>query len=104
MLANVAYQGITIAKGATVRTDGDGVFVECDAPMPVGSAIEVQIESGAARAGRVARVVEAAQGAGMAIEWTSAAPEAAPVAAVPNGVNDSPSSGSVGGGRRKRRR
>jgi hypothetical protein len=121
MMVTVTYQGVPIVRSSPAREEGaTGIFVECEFPMPVGSRLEVQLERGAGvRPARVVRVVEAAQGAGMSVEWTG---EAEPTATelMDDGANGSgptegggdgvttgerpEPSGGHGGGRRKRRR
>src|SRR5262245_57820163 len=105
MVATVSYQGSPIVKRAAVRDDGvDGLFVECEFPMPVGTQLEVTIENEAMRPARVERVVEAQQGAGMMLKWVqrSAKAQAADAQAVPVAAGEAPSGPqSSGGGRRR---
>src|SRR5262245_32243002 len=94
MVATVSYQGSPIAKRAAVRDEGgDGLFVECEFPMPVGTQLEVTIENERMRPARVERVVEAQQGAGMMLKWVEAGAttRAAEGPAVPVAAADTPS-------------
>ena len=125
MVATVSYEGIAIVKGAAAAEEGaDGVFIECEAPMPVGTRVEVQLDRGGLRPARVVRVNETAAGTGMALAWTGEAgaappapsPSAPPLSApggsdasggAPQGATPVPGSGpnaGPGGGRRRRRR
>jgi hypothetical protein len=65
MNVDVIYQGLALAKGANARSEGGGLFVELEAPMPVGTALELVTPEGT-KSGRVESVVEGA-GAGMLV-------------------------------------
>src|SRR5690242_3737063 len=60
---DVIYQGLTLVKGANARAETGGLFVEVEAPMPVGTRLELVTPEGV-RSGRVGNVVEG-MGAGM---------------------------------------
>src|SRR5262245_29486113 len=65
MNVDVMYQGLALVKGANARSEGGGLFVELEAPMPVGTALELVTPEGT-KSGRVESVVEGA-GAGMLV-------------------------------------
>jgi hypothetical protein len=63
MLVDVTFDGVSLAKGANARPDGNnGWFVEVEQPMPVGTLLALSGEAQAMV--QVARVVEGV-GAGM---------------------------------------
>jgi hypothetical protein len=65
MTVDVAWDGVTLVKGAQARDDGGGWFVELEQPMPVGTPLTL---SGDVQATvQVARVHEGA-GAGMLVK------------------------------------
>ncbi|HJZ88763.1 MAG TPA: hypothetical protein VKN99_26510 [Polyangia bacterium] len=104
MIATVTYEGAPIVKGAAAREAGPGgVFIECEFPMPVGTRLQVQLDRGGPRPGRVVRVVEAQQGAGMTLEWTGEAGPTPPPADAGAGEAGA-GAGAHGSGRRRRRR
>jgi len=57
---DVLYEGLTIARGAPARPEGDGLFVELEAPMPVGTRLIIRDEGGE----NVARVERVHEGVG----------------------------------------
>src|SRR3954468_16741991 len=65
MDVDVIYQGLALVKGANARSEGAGLFVELEAPMPVGTTLELVTPEGT-RAGKVESVIEGA-GAGMLV-------------------------------------
>ena len=65
MNVDVIYQGLALVKGANARSEGSGLFVELEAPMPVGTPLELVTPDGT-KAGKVESVVEGA-GAGMLV-------------------------------------
>jgi hypothetical protein len=65
MNVDVIYQGLALVRGASARLEGGGLFVELEAPMPVGTPLELVTPEGT-RTGRVESVVEGA-GAGMLV-------------------------------------
>jgi hypothetical protein len=75
MNVDVIYQGLALVKGANARSEGGGVFVELESPMPVGTRLELVTPDGT-KSGRVESVVEGA-GAGMLVGFGArkAAPE-----------------------------
>jgi hypothetical protein len=126
MNVDVIYQGLALVKGANARSEGGGLFVELEAPMPVGTRLELVTPEGT-QAGRVESVVEGA-GAGMLVGFGArkqAEPNApmqemksAPVPAKAEAPaeakteaaekddeeDDKPEPSDDGGGRRKRRK
>ena len=99
MPVDILYEGLTIARGAPARPEGDGLFVELEAPMPVGTRLIIRDESGESPA-RVERVHEGV-GPGVLVKLAAAAGKAvrpAPVAqevdAVPQKVDVEASRGS----------
>jgi hypothetical protein len=81
MIVDVVYQGLALVKGANARSQADGVFVELDVPMPVGTRLELVTPDGN-QSGRVESVVEGT-GAGMLVGFgarKAASPDKAPVA------------------------
>src|SRR5262245_60238020 len=81
MVVTVTYVGIPIVKGAPAESEaGDRLFIPCEFPMPVGTAVQVELDHAQRRFAQVVRVleVEGGQGAGMAIEWRSG-PEPLPM-------------------------
>ena len=69
MLVDVMYQGLLLMKGATARNDAGNLFIELEAPMPVGTRLEIVTPDGV-HAARVERVVEGA-GAGVDVKIAS---------------------------------
>src|SRR4051794_22137236 len=76
MNVDVIYQGLALVKGANARSEGGGWFVELEAPMPVGTALELVTPEGTKR-GKVQSVVEGA-GAGMLVVGMGAVTNAEP--------------------------
>jgi hypothetical protein len=70
MNVDVIYQGLALAKGAPARSEGGGLFVELETPMPVGTRLEVVTPDGT-QSGRVESVVEGV-GAGMLVGFGAA--------------------------------
>src|SRR5687768_3924143 len=73
---DLTYRGLRIAHKAKLREDGEGSFVEHEAPLPVGTPLVVVRESGEKTA-RVIGVVEQEAGAksppGMRLVWLDGA-------------------------------
>ncbi len=65
MTVDVVYQGLPLVKAANARSEGGGLFVELEAPMPVGTRLEI-VSDGQTRVARVESVSEGA-GAGMRV-------------------------------------
>src|SRR5438132_14006433 len=65
MNVDVIYQGLALVKGASARSEGGGLFVELESPMPVGTTLELVTPEGT-KSGKVQSVVEGA-GAGMLV-------------------------------------
>jgi hypothetical protein len=85
MIVDVTYQGLSLVRGANARDDAGGLFIELEAPMPVGTRLEVALPDGV-RAARVERVTEGA-GAGVLVKLSGAAQAdtpKAPASAEPN--------------------
>jgi hypothetical protein len=57
MSVDVSYHGVPLVKSGTARADGDAAFVETEAPMPVGTWLEVMTGGVSLRA-RVYRINE----------------------------------------------
>lgn len=70
---DVSYRGLVVARKAKLVADGDGAFVELEAPLPVGTAVSVAQEGAEAKAARVVGVVEHEAAAksppGMRLAW-----------------------------------
>jgi hypothetical protein len=77
MNVDVIYQGLALVKGAPARSEGAGLFVEWELPMPVGTPLELVTPDGT-RSGRVESVVEGA-GAGMLVSFRVSAEPNAPM-------------------------
>jgi hypothetical protein len=67
---DVIYQGLALVKGANARSEAEGLFVELDVPMPVGTRLDLVTPDGN-KSGRVESVVEGT-GAGMWIGFGAA--------------------------------
>jgi hypothetical protein len=67
MTVDVVYQGLPLVKAANARSEGSGLFIELEAPMPVGTRLEI-VSDGQTRSARVDLVVEGA-GAGMTVSF-----------------------------------
>jgi hypothetical protein len=65
MTVDVIYQGLPLVKAANARSEGGGLFVELEAPMPVGTRLEI-VSDGKTQHGRVESVSEGA-GSGMLV-------------------------------------
>lgn len=65
MNVDVIYQGLALVKGAQARSEGGGLFIELESPMPVGTRLELVTPDGT-KSGRVESVIEGA-GAGMLV-------------------------------------
>ena len=74
MNVDVMYQGLALVKGANARAEGGRLFVELEAPMPVGTRLELVTPDGT-RSGRVESVIEGV-GAGMLVDFSGAAKSA----------------------------
>jgi hypothetical protein len=78
---DVRFRGLRVAHKAKLLDNETGVFVEHEAPLPVGSMLSVIEEGKEPRSARVVRVVEHEAGAGapgMRVVWDLAAVVAAP--------------------------
>jgi hypothetical protein len=70
MTVDVLYEGLMVASGAIAREEGDALFVELEAPMPVGARLLLRMSGGLDREARVERVREGA-GAGVLLRLLS---------------------------------
>jgi hypothetical protein len=73
MAITVEYEGITLVEGAEPRRAGNGLFVPMETPMPVGTRLRVIVD-GTSRVGKVSRVHESADGAGVVIVGVGGTP------------------------------
>lgn len=67
MNVDVIYQGLALVKGAQARSEGAALFVEVEAPMPVGTRLDLVTPDGT-KNGRVESVIEGV-GAGMLVAF-----------------------------------
>ncbi len=80
MTVDVLYEGLAIVTGAPARTEGEGLFVELETPMPVGTRLVIRDGSGE-RPARVEHVHEGV-GPGVLVHFSGAAVKiSAPAAA-----------------------
>jgi len=75
MTVDVIYQGLPLVKAASARSEGGGLFVELEAPMPVGTRLEI-VSDGKTQQGRVESVSEGA-GSGMTVAFGAAGEKSA---------------------------
>jgi hypothetical protein len=61
MTVDVLYEGLPLLRGATLRDEASGLFLEWDAPMPVGTRLTLRGPAGD-KSARVQRVTEGAGG------------------------------------------
>jgi hypothetical protein len=66
MTVDVLYEGLPLLTGATLREQGDGAFLEWEAPMPVGTRLTLRGPEGE----RTARVQHVQEGAGAGVVLT----------------------------------
>lgn len=78
MTVDVLYEGLALLRGVTLREDAGGLFLEWDAPMPVGTRLVLRGPDGEKHA-RIQHVNEGA-GGGVILKYVDAAAprEAAP--------------------------
>jgi hypothetical protein len=70
MVVDVLYDGLPLQTGANARTEGNGAFIELEAPMPVGTRLTVRGPDGEKPA-RVEKVHEGV-GAGVLVRFLEA--------------------------------
>jgi hypothetical protein len=103
MTVDVLYEGLAIAKGAAAREESGGLFVELEAPMPVGTRLVIH-DGGGERAARVTHVHEGI-GPGVLIVFEApkaASPEPEPAAAPDAAANGKPDDDAPKGGRKRK--
>ena len=64
MVVDVLYEGLALARGANAREEGQGVFIELEAPMPVGTRLTLRGPDG----DKLARVERVKEGASSGVE------------------------------------
>jgi hypothetical protein len=64
MVVDVLYEGLALARGANAREEGKGVFIELEAPMPVGTRLTLRGPDG----DKLARVERVKEGASSGVE------------------------------------
>lgn len=74
MPVDVVYEGLTIAKAAVSRPEGDHLFVELEAPLPVGTRLIIRDQVGE----HPARVEHVREGVGPGVVVRLNAPEPRP--------------------------
>lgn len=106
MIVDVLYEGLVLAQGANARASnegGDGLFVELESPMPVGTALVIRTPDGE-RAGRVASINEG-NGPGVTVRFGGPAKiEEAPDSKNGESDDDEPSDPKKTSGGRQRKK
>lgn len=75
LVANVLYRGLAVAMGARICSDDLGPFIELDPPLPVGTALSVELVRGSGVEARPVKVRRVHEGnpAGVFIQFTDGA-------------------------------
>jgi hypothetical protein len=71
MTVDVLYEGLALLRGVTLREDKGGLFLEWDAPMPVGTRL-VLLGPDGEKTARIRHVTEGT-GGGVILEFVDAA-------------------------------